>query len=145
MSIIGPDRHENGTGLFNWFMKQQGPIRGYTKAFWNGITTIELARAIKAAIEQNISGLYHLVPRETIDKYHLLLLFKDVFNREDVTIEPFDDFAVDKTLVNTRRDFQFEVSPYRQQIENMKIWIGEHKNYYHYQSIFSPKDTINAG
>jgi dTDP-4-dehydrorhamnose reductase len=132
MSIIGPDRHENGTGLFNWFMKQQGLIRGYTKAFWNGITTIELARAIKAAIEQNLGGLYHLVPRETIDKYHLLLLFRDVFNREDIAIEPFDSFAVDKTLVNTRTDFQFEIMPYRQQIENMKIWIGEHRNYYHY-------------
>lgn len=132
MSIIGPDRHENGTGLFNWFMKQQGLIRGYTKAFWNGITTIELARAIKAAIEQNLSGLYHLVPRKTIDKYHLLLLIKDVFNRKDITIEPFDDFVVDKTLVNTRTDFQFEVLPYRHQIENMKTWINKHEDYYCY-------------
>jgi dTDP-4-dehydrorhamnose reductase len=132
MSIIGPDRYEDGTGLFNWFMKQQGLIRGYTKAMWNGITTIELAKAIKAAIEQNLSGLYHLVPRETIDKYHLLSLIKDVFNHDDITIEPFDDFAVDKTLVNTRTDFQFEILPYRCQIGNMKTWINEHKNYYHY-------------
>jgi dTDP-4-dehydrorhamnose reductase len=132
MSIIGPDRHENGTGLFNWFMKQKGLVRGYTKAFWNGITTIELARAIKAAIEQHLGGLYHLVPRETINKYHLLLLFKNVFNRDDITIDPFDGFTVDKTLVNTRTDFQFELLPYCRQIEDMMVWINKHKNYYHY-------------
>jgi dTDP-4-dehydrorhamnose reductase len=132
MSIIGPDRHENGTGLFNWFMKQQGLICGYTKALWNGVTTIELARAIKAAIEQNLSGLYHLVPQETIDKYHLLLLIKGVFNRDDITVEPFNDLVVDKTLVNTRTDFDFRVLPYNQQIEDMRIWINKHKNYYCY-------------
>jgi dTDP-4-dehydrorhamnose reductase len=36
MSIIGPDRHEQGVGLFNWFMAQTGEIRGYTQAIWNG-------------------------------------------------------------------------------------------------------------
>jgi dTDP-4-dehydrorhamnose reductase len=133
MSIIGPDRHENGTGLFNWFMKQKGIIRGYTKAIWNGVTTVELTKAIKAAIEQNLKGLYHLVPKETIDKYHLLLLFKDYFNRRDITIEPFDDFSVDKTLINTRTDFLFEIPSYTQQIEDMAAWVRNYKNYYpHY-------------
>jgi dTDP-4-dehydrorhamnose reductase len=130
MSIIGPDKHENGTGLFNWFMKQKGTICGYTKAFWNGVTTIELARAIKSAIEQNLSGLYHLVPKEPIDKYHLLLLFKKHFNREDVTVEPFDGFAADKTLVNTRTDFRFEVPAYINQIKAMTAWVHGHKDYY---------------
>jgi dTDP-4-dehydrorhamnose reductase len=132
MSIVGPDRHERGTGLFNWFMKQRGVIRGYTKAMWNGVTTIELARAIKAAIDQNLTGLYQLVPQRSIDKYHLLLLFKDVFNRADITLEPSGDFSVDKTLVNTRGDFRFDVLPYRDQIENMKAWVDKHRDYYHY-------------
>jgi dTDP-4-dehydrorhamnose reductase len=130
MSIIGPDRHENGTGLFNWFMKQKGTIRGYTKVFWNGVTTIELAQAIKSAIEQNLSGLYHLIPKEPIDKYHLLLLFKKHFNREDITVEPFDGFATDKTLVNTRTDFRFEVPTYTNQIKAMAAWVHRHKDYY---------------
>ncbi|MCL2819393.1 MAG: SDR family oxidoreductase [Oscillospiraceae bacterium] len=133
MSIIGPDQNESGVGLFNWFMSQTGKIRGFTKAMWTGITTIELARAVDAALQQDLTGLYHLVPDKPIDKYSLLLLFKDVFNRMDVEIEPQDEFIVDKTLVNTRKDFDFKVRDYKQQIEDMQKWIEEHKELYkHY-------------
>lgn len=76
MSIIGPDIDPQGIGLFNWFMKQQGSIQGYGKAIWNGVTTIELARAISAALEQNLTGLYHLIQSEPIDKCSLLEILK---------------------------------------------------------------------
>jgi len=125
MSIIGPDCSENGTGLFNWFMKQQGTIRGFTRAIWNGVTTIELSKAVDSAIRNNLAGLYHLTPKQSIDKYNLLLLFRDTFNRIDIDIKPDDGFIVDKTLINTRKDFNFEVNPYPEQIQNMKIWVRE--------------------
>ena len=133
MSIIGPDRHTNGTGLFHWFIRQKGTINGYSKAIWNGVTTIVLARAIDAAIRQNISGLYHLVPKapiEPIDKYSLLLLFRDVFHKTDIEIVPVDNVAVDKTLINTRADFNFEVPSYPEQIKDMKNWIDGHMGLY---------------
>jgi len=133
MSIIGPDCSENGTGLFNWFMKQRGVVRGFTKAIWNGVTTIELARAVDCAIGQNLSGLYHLTPERAIDKYSLLLLFKDAFGRTDIEIEPDDSFAVDKTLVNTRDDFDFEISSYSVQVGEMQEWVaGRFGVYPHY-------------
>lgn len=133
MSIIGPDCSVNGTGLFNWFMAQRGIVKGFTKAMWNGVSTIELARAVCVAIEQDLNGLYHLVPEKPIDKYNLLLLFKDAFNRADVDIEPFDGFVVDKTLVNTRTDFDFEVRDYAQQVKDMRDWVDGHKDLYmHY-------------
>lgn len=133
MSIIGPDCDKSGTGLFNWFMKQSGAIRGFTKAIWNGVTTIELARAIDEAIRQDLAGLYHLTPEEPIDKYNLLLLFRDVFGKRDIEVEPYDGYAADKTLVNTRTDFKFEIRPYRQQVEDMRDWINGHKSIYgHY-------------
>jgi len=134
MSIIGPDRNKNGVGLFNWFMGQRGTIRGFTKVLWTGVTTIELARAVDAAISQDLTGLYHLVPDEPIDKYSLLQLFKDTFRRTDIEIEPYDGFVVDKTLVNTRTDFSFKVCDYRQQINDMHDWITRHKAQYgHYE------------
>ncbi|NDD84741.1 NAD-dependent epimerase/dehydratase family protein, partial [bacterium] len=68
MSIIGPDLSPSGTGLFNWFMSQSGNINGYSKSIWNGITTIELAKAIEEAIAQDVTGLYHLVPSGNISK-----------------------------------------------------------------------------
>ena len=134
MSIIGPDCNENGSGLFNWFMQQKGTIRGFTKAIWNGVSTIELSRAVDAAIKQNLTGLYQLVPSEVIDKYSLLQLFCDVFNSSDVEVEPFEYFVADKTLVNTRMDFDFAVRSYSHQIHDMRSWIEMHKEeYLHYE------------
>jgi dTDP-4-dehydrorhamnose reductase len=133
MSIIGPDISIDGVGLFNWFMKQHGRIHGYTKAIWNGITTIELAKAISAAINQNLIGLYHLTPNENISKYNLLHLFKKEFGKEDVEIIPYDNFVVDKTLINTRTDFDYQIPTYPEMIHEMALWIQQHKRLYHYE------------
>ena len=136
MSIIGPDCRKTGSGLFNWFVKQDGDIKGYAEALWNGITTIELARAIDAAINQRLTGLYHLVNSKPIDKYNLLMLFQKIFNKGNVDIIPYDDFVTDKTLINTRSDFDFVVQPYSVQIKTMKEWIERHHKFYpHYKNI----------
>lgn len=140
MSIIGPDMSEEGVGLFNWFAKQKGDIYGYTKAIWSGITTIELARGIEAAIEQNLTGLYHLVPKDNISKFELLKTFKDVFGCDGLQIKPKDDIAADKTLINTRKDFDFVVSDYRTMTEEMRTWIISHMDLYkHYKGVVGEK------
>jgi dTDP-4-dehydrorhamnose reductase len=134
MSIIGPDMQPSGIGLFNWFYQQTGEITGYTKSIWDGITTIELARGITAALEQDLTGLYHLVPAQHIAKFDLLGLFKETFGRDDITIKPADGVSADKTLVNTRTDFDFTVSPYEQMVAEMRDWIDAHKDLYkHYE------------
>jgi len=132
MSIVGPDKNAKGTGLFNWFMSQSGVIRGYTKAIWTGVTTIELARAVDAAIKQNLTGLYHLVPDVPIDKYNLLLLFRDIFERTDIEIEPYNDYASDKSLINTRKDFDFKVRCYKVQLADMRDWVYKHNRLYNH-------------
>lgn len=132
MSIIGPDISINGVGLFNWFMKQHGLVNGFTKAIWNGVTTIELSKAIDAAIKQNLTGLYHLTPRGNINKFDLLCLFKEEAGKTDVEIIPFDNFVVDKTLINTRTDFDFLISDYPKMIHEMILWVNEYKRMYHY-------------
>ncbi len=134
MSIIGPDMKKNGVGLFNWFMSQTGMINGYKKSIWTGVTTIELARAISAAISQNLTGLYHLVPSENISKYDLLTLIKDAFSRTDLELVPIDGIALDKTLINTRTDFDFSVQDYTHMVDDMRDWVQSHKRYYpHYE------------
>ncbi len=94
------------------------------------MTTIHLAQAIDAAIKQNLTGLYQLAPKEAIDKYHLLLLFQQVFQKGDVRITPYDSFKADKSLVNTRSDFLFDIQPYPAQIEEMRRWIYAHRTFY---------------
>lgn len=134
MSIIGPDLNKDGIGLFNWFYSQTGTISGYSRAIWTGVTTIELARAIEAAMKQNLTGLYHLVPDKNISKFELLELFKLVFVRDDIYIDEDTSISLDKTLVRTRTDFDYKVKDYKQMIIDMKEWIDDHEGFYpHYR------------
>lgn len=129
-SIIGPELNSNGIGLFHWFMQQEGEINGYREAYWTGVTTIELAKAILAAIDQNLTGLHHLVNDEKINKYDLTNLFKNVFKKDTVQIKPYDDYKVDKSLVKTNFEFQYQVPSYQLMLQEMKSWIVEHQDLY---------------
>lgn len=129
-SIIGPELKANGIGLFNWFMQQNGKIKGYTNAFWTGITTIELAKVIIEAIREDITGLHHVVNSEKINKYDLVNLFKNIFDKNDIEIVPFGDYKVDKSLIKTNESFRYTVPTYQLMLKEMKIWIETHQNFY---------------
>ncbi|HEX9060083.1 MAG TPA: SDR family oxidoreductase [Clostridia bacterium] len=124
-SIIGPELREHGVGLFQWFMKQTGRIEGYQQVFWNGVTTLELSKAIAWILLHDIGGLVHLAGDEGISKYDLLHLIKDEFNKEDVQIVPNTILKSDKTLINTRRDFTYVVPPYQSMIRELKQWMEQ--------------------
>jgi dTDP-4-dehydrorhamnose reductase len=132
-SIIGPDLNKKGIGLFNWFMKQDGQINGFTKAMWTGVTTLTLAKAMEKALEGNLIGIYNLVNNESISKFELLRLFNKNMKDDSITIIPSDTIIVDKSLINNRNDFSFMVPSYEQMIIEMKLWIENHKELYpHY-------------
>lgn len=132
-SIIGPDMSERGIGLFNWFMKQEGQIKGFTKAIWTGVTTLTLAKAMEQALNENLTGLYNLVNNETISKYELLKLFNKYMKDGQIEILPSDNLSLDKSLINNRTDFSFKVPSYEAMVAEMKEWIDNHKDLYpHY-------------
>lgn len=132
-SIIGPDTRLDGIGLFNWFMEQDKPINGYTRAIWTGVTTLTLAKAMEKAVLEDISGIYNLVNNQTISKYELLILFNKYFKDNSINIEPSDKLILDKSLVNNRKDLSFSVPSYEQMILEMKEWIYSHRDLYpHY-------------
>lgn len=131
-SIIGPDINENGIGLFNWFMKQDGEFNGFEKSIWTGVTTLTLAKAMHKASYEKLTGLYNLVNNEVISKYGLVNLFNKYSNK-CLTIHKVDGIVHDKSLYRTRNDFSFEVPPYKQQVKEMFEWINSHKDLYlHY-------------
>ncbi|WDV44649.1 sugar nucleotide-binding protein [Clostridiaceae bacterium M8S5] len=133
MSIVGPDVNEDGIGLFNWFMSKHGQIKGYDKALWNGLTTLELAKIIEVCIRNDLRGLYNIVSKEIISKYKLLMMFKKVFKRYDIIVKQDSEYVVDKSLVNTRNDLEYEAPEYEKMIKDMKEWIIKHSNLYpHY-------------
>lgn len=134
-SIIGPDIKESGIGLFNWFMKQEGPIDGFTGAIWTGVTTLTLAKAMEAALKENLTGLYNLVNNHSISKFDLCSLFNRYFRNGEVEINPDDKLRLDKSLRRKRNDFTFVVPSYEQQIKEMRKWVDSHKDLYPHYNI----------
>lgn len=133
-SIVGPDIKESGIGLFNWFMKQDGPIGGYTGAIWTGVTTYTLAKAMDVALKDNLTGLYNLVNNESINKFDLCSLFNKYFRAGELEINPNDKLQLDKSLRRKRNDFDFVVPSYEQQIKEMREWVDAHLSLYpHYK------------
>ena len=127
-SIIGPDLNADGIGLFNWFINQNGTVDGYTKVFWSGVTTIQLAKSIREIIISKIplTGLIHLTNNEKISKYNLLLLVKKIFKLNNVEVKEFHTYKLDKSLINTRNDFFITIPDYQEMIFEMKEWINNY-------------------
>lgn len=133
-SIIGPELNENGIGLFHWFMSQPvtSNLRGYSKAYWSGLTTLELAKVIVQICKQEITGLIQVAPSEKIDKYSLISLFNKIYRDNKIEIQPFDEYTVDKSLISVRTNFDFKVPTYEEMLIEQKEWVESHKELYSY-------------
>lgn len=128
-SIIGPELRKNGIGLFDWFMRQTGEIKGFKNVIWTGVTTQVLAQAIIAGIMKEIGGLHHLVNGEKINKYDLLSLIKTISGKNHVSIIPDDTYKIDKSLL-PGKDVWFEVPEYESMLKEMYDWIVLHPEPY---------------
>jgi dTDP-4-dehydrorhamnose reductase len=100
-SIIGLEL-KNYLGLMEWFLSQQGAIKGYKHAIYTGFTTDEISRIIENYIipNKNLHGVYH-VSSEPISKYDLLILAKQMFNK-NIEILPDGNFYCDRSLDSSR-------------------------------------------
>lgn len=128
-SIIGPEIKENGEGLFHWFMHQTGKVNGFKTAIWGGVTTLELAKAIDAALSQGITGLVQLSNGLGITKYDLLHLFCKIWEREDIEILPYDGNGIDKSIAKSEI-FDYCVSSYYDMLLEQNLWMKNHSDKY---------------
>lgn len=125
-SIIGP---EQGTSysLMEWFLAQQGEAKGYTKALWNGNTTLEWAKQASSLIanweEYNRETI---LEGESISKYEILCLLKDLYKKE-INIIPVE-LGEDKCLTGG-----IKTPPLREQLEELKTFM--YLNYLENESI----------
>lgn len=129
-SIVGPEIKTNGEGLLHWFLNQTSEISGYTKAFWGGVTTYQLAKSIKLAIEKNIVGLVNVTNGNKISKYDMLSLFNDLLRDGSVPINSVEGKEVDKSLVSERTDIDFKVPSYDVMFKEMADQMFENKEKY---------------
>lgn len=100
-SIIGHELQSNAS-LIDWFLSQEGKVKGFTKAIFSGLPTVELARVISEYVIPNpdLYGLYH-VSAAPIDKYALLNLVRDVYGKE-IEIIPDSALEIDRSLDSSR-------------------------------------------
>ena len=122
MSIIGPEL-KNGTGLLNWVLtNKDDELPGWDNAWWNGITTLQLAKCIDQYINNpTITGVYHLVNNDVqINKYDLLCKINEVYELGKTIIPTQGPKTINKVLVDTRGEIDFAIPDYNTQLQQLR-------------------------
>jgi len=131
-SVVGPEINNGSESLFHWFMNQSGVFEGFTKTIWSGVTTIELAKAVKWFIDNDTTGLYHLTNGIPLNKYDLLHLFKKYTNK-NIDILKVEGIATNKSFIDTRKEINYLLPTYNQMISDMVTLIKNNRTLYgHY-------------
>ena len=123
-SIIGHEM-EYKRGLLEWFLKQEGSIFGFSKAFFSGLTTLELSKIIfkKIIFNKELSGMYHISGKK-INKYNLLKKIKKIYNKK-INIKKENKFRINRSLDSTR--FTLQTGYIK---KNWDIMILENKRFF---------------
>jgi dTDP-4-dehydrorhamnose reductase len=129
-SVIGPEIRTQTIGLFHWFTSQEGAVMGYENVIWTGVTTLTLADSIIHAITNNTQGLLQLVNNKSISKWALIELIHSHFPNKNRVITSKSIPVSNKSLLNTREDWKYEVPPYAQMITELRNWMEKYQALY---------------
>lgn len=85
-------------GLVEWFLAQEGKVKGYTNVIFSGFPTTEIERILREYVIPNhsLEGLYH-VSAKPISKYELLKIIAEKYGKR-IGIEPWDHLTCDRSL-----------------------------------------------
>jgi dTDP-4-dehydrorhamnose reductase len=110
VSIIGPELR-GAQGLLAWFLEQSGPVRGYRRAVFSGLTTLELAHVVRDRLlpRPDLHGLYHL-SADPITKFDLLTLAGKIY-AHPIRIDSCDEPVIDRSLDSARMREALDYQP----------------------------------
>jgi dTDP-4-dehydrorhamnose reductase len=96
-SIIGHELSGHRS-LVGWFLAQQGNVKGFTRAIFSGLPTVELASVVRDFVltRPAMKGLYH-VAAKPINKFDLLQLVSREYGKE-IEIVPSEQLVIDRSL-----------------------------------------------
>jgi len=101
-SIIGPELGEPSS-LMNWFLSQEGEVGGYTKAMWNGNTTLTWVKECLNLIHNwDNYKTETILEGECLSKFDLLNHIKEVFEK-NIQINPNNTVKINKCLVGDKK------------------------------------------
>jgi len=100
-SIIGHEL-DGARSLVGWFLAQTGSVKGYKRAIFSGLPTVEIARVIHDHVipHPELHGLYH-VSAEPINKFDLLTMVAQTYGKA-IDICADDQVVIDRSLDSTR-------------------------------------------
>jgi len=122
-SIIGPELKENGTGLLHWVTNNRSStLDGYVDAWWNGVTTLQLAKCIWQWMQDpTVTGVYHLVNNSVnTNKYELLKTICSVYGLDKTVTKTTGPKVVNKILVDTRLEVDWSIPDYLTQLTELR-------------------------
>lgn len=120
-SIIG---HElNGKrSLIDWFLSQEGSVKGFSEAIFSGLPTVEIARIIKDYVIpiKDLCGVYN-VSAKPINKYDLLNLLANIYGHK-IKIIKDTNLKIDRSLDSSRfrSATGFKPAPWHEMITTMR-------------------------
>lgn len=123
-SIIGHELSGHRS-LIGWFLAQEGEVKGFKRAVFSGLPTVELARVIKEYVipDTNLRGLYH-VSAEPINKFDLLTLVAKAYGKQ-IDIEADENFVIDRSLDSRRfkEATGYRPAPWAQLVNSMHKFL----------------------
>ncbi len=126
-SIIGLQLQRQ-TGLIEWFLAQKGTVRGFTKAIYTGVTTLEFAKIIEHILVSypGLCGLWQLASLP-ITKYDLLRMLQEMISKEDVRIIPDETVVCDRSLQGHKlaEKIQYGVAPWDTMLAELALQIAQ--------------------
>lgn len=128
----GPDWRPQGKGLMNWFLQCTGTVKGYQNVVFNGVTSLECAEFIAAAIKGNYTGIHQLAAQDDCAKGVLLAKIQAAFHMPYVKLMP-DDMPVSMRCLQDTRPCPGRT--FDQMVQELHAWVARHPNVYaHYQN-----------
>lgn len=108
-SIVGIEQSKN-VGLLDWILgqKYQNKVNGFTNHYWNGVTSLHFAKVLFTIVDNLgfIPGVFHLIPKDQVNKYELLQIICEKWDRKDLVVMPIEDLNfVDRTLATQNREY----------------------------------------
>lgn len=100
-SIIGHEM-QSAHSLVEWFLSQTDTVKGYKRALFSGLPTVELATVIRDYVipRPELRGVYH-VSASPINKFDLLSLIAEIY-KKSIVIEPDENLVIDRSLDSNR-------------------------------------------
>jgi dTDP-4-dehydrorhamnose reductase len=101
-SIIGRELPPNNKSLVEWFLKQE-ECNGFANHIWNGVTTDYFAKKVKEIIlsQPTLSGLQQLSSVVPVNKYELLCLLKERYNKNTKITRVDAKESINRRLIPT--------------------------------------------